>query len=245
MTSRKNLGKNRKLKKRMKGGNVPPVESPVEPVESSVDPVKSSVESAEPLDTKIKGGSSYVKYADNVFLSVATGIGLVGVMWFGLSRSVIKHKYSEALSYTLLGLGVLCSLFLILFKGVRTLKPSSGIVGAIKNILVLSKFLVIRSVPALLILVQLCVLTYIMYTHADYIFSSENIPKMFNTFNMISIAMVLIQCWAWKDKVKSIMSNAPISQNPMVLPGFILAAILSGISISQLYVILEYLKTDC
>ena len=31
----------------------------------------------------------------------------------------------------------------------------------------------------------------------------------------------------------------------MTIPGFVLAAIFSGIAISQLYIILEFLKTDC
>ena len=117
--------------------------------------------------------------------------------------------------------------------------------GAIKNVLFIAKYLTIRSVPALLILVQIGVLCYIMYTHADYIFSSQNIPQMFGVFNAITIAMVLAQCWVWKDKVKEIMLSVTAPQNPMILPGFIIAAILSGIAISQLYVILEYLKTDC
>jgi hypothetical protein len=133
----------------------------------------------------------------------------------------------------------------VLFKGIRDLKPSSGIIEAVKNILRLCKFLLVTSVPALLILVQLAVLIYIMYNNAEYIFSSENIPRMFNIFNAVSIVMVLAQCWVWKNKVKSIMSDIAEQSNPMVLPGFILAALLSGISISQLYIILEYLRTDC
>ena len=68
---------------------------------------------------------------------------------------------------------------------------------------------------------------------------------MFGIFNAITIVMVLAQCWVWKDKVKEIMLNVTAPQNPMILPGFIIAAILSGIAISQLYVILEYLRTDC
>ena len=44
---------------------------------------------------------------------------------------------------------------------------------------------------------------------------------------------------------KEIMLNVTAPQNPMILPGFILAAMLSGVAISQLYIILEYLRTDC
>lgn len=224
----------KKGNKKMRGGN--PVAGPTQGPAPTGAPASPGPKT---------GGSSYNSYTDNVFLSVSSGIGLVGVMWFGISRSIIKHKYSEALSYALLGLGVLSSLFLIMFKGIRNIQPSSGILGAIKNAIQLTQYLLVRSVPALLILVQICVLCYIMYNHAEYIFSSENIPWMFKVFNTMSMVMVLLQCWVWKNKVQSIMSSVVSPSNPMVLPGFILAAILSGISISQLYIILEYLKTDC
>jgi hypothetical protein len=251
MPGRKKVGK--KLKKRMKGGGSGDLDNPITPdgelgksnpllPQAVAVPV---VGDSKPITTYKNGGSSYVGYSDSIFLSVATGAGLVGVAWFGISRSLIPHKYSEALSYAILAVGVLFSLFLVLFKGVRDLKPTSGIIAIVKNILRLCKYMLVTSVPALLILVQLAVLIYIMYNNAEYIFSSENIPQMFNVFNIISIVMVLAQCWVWKDKVKSIMSDIVEPSNPMVLPGFILAALLSGISISQLYVILEYLKTDC
>jgi hypothetical protein len=203
------------------------------------------VAKATPIAKSKQGGSSYQKYSDSAYIAVITAIGLMGILWFMISRSMIKHKYSEVLSYSLLATGVFLSLFLIIFKGVRQVKPSNSIIGAIKNMLFVAKYLAIRSVPGLLILLQLAVLCYIMYNHADYIFSSENIPTMFNVFNAITIVMILGQCWVWKDKVKEIMSNVVGPKNPMIVPGFILAAILSGISISQLYIILEYLKTDC
>ena len=34
-------------------------------------------------------------------------------------------------------------------------------------------------------------------------------------------------------------------KSPLVVPGFILAALLSGVAISQMWVILEYLNVDC
>jgi len=240
MPNKKKFGKNSKLKRKMKGGNVP--------VDAGSEVVNKPVPTSQPnpISRSVEGGkSSYAKYNDNVYVSVIMAIGLMGVVWFMISRSMIKHKYSEVLSYSLLAMGVFFSLSLIIFKGVRQIKPSDGIIGAIKNMLFVVKYLAIRSVPGLLILLQLAVLCYIMYNHADYIFTSENIPTMFSIFNAISIVMILGQCWVWKDKVKEIMSNIKAPNNPMILPGFILAAILSGISISQLYIILEYLKTDC
>tara|TARA_R110001592_G_scaffold5683_10_gene31209 strand:- start:168 stop:1016 length:849 start_codon:yes stop_codon:yes gene_type:complete len=203
------------------------------------------VAKATPIAKSKQGGSSYTKFDDDIYISMVMAVGFMGVIWFMISRTMIKHKYSEVLSYSLMGIGVILSLFLIIFKGVRQIKPSSSIIGAIKNMLFLAKYLAIRSVPGLLILLQIAVLCYIMYNHADYIFSSENIPRMFGIFNAITIVMILGQCWVWKDKVKEIMTNVTGPKNPMIIPGFILAAILSGIAISQLYIILEFLKTDC
>jgi hypothetical protein len=261
MPSRKRFGKKMKVKKRMKGGNITEASYNREHANNTNDQLttpllgtvgsyddalpSSGLDASKPIEMSKKGGSSYTSFSDDVFLSAASGIGLVGVAWFGISRSLVRHKYSEALSYTILASGILISLFLVLFNGIRDLKPSSGMIGAFKNILILAKYMLVSCVPAFLILVQLGVLIYIMYSHADYIFSSENIPQMFNVFNAVSIVMVLAQCWVWKDKVKSIMGKVVSTSNPMVLPGFILASILSGIAISQLYVILEYLRTDC
>ena len=130
-----------------------------------------------PIVKSKQGGSSYKKFDDDIYISMVMAVGFMGVIWFMISRTMIKHKYSEVLSYSLMGIGVILSLFLIIFKGVRKIKPSSSIIGAIKNMLFLAKYLAIRSVPGLLILLQIAVLCYIMYNHADYIFSSENIPK--------------------------------------------------------------------
>ena len=241
MPNKRKFGKNSKLRGKMKGGNVP-IDAGSEVVNK---PIPTPLQS-KPISRSVEGGkSSYVKLSDNVYVSVIMAIGLMGVLWFMISRSMIKHKYSEVLSYSLLAVGVFFSLSLIIFKGVRQIKPSDGIIGAIKNMLFVTKYLAVRSVPGLLILLQLAVLCYIMYNHADYIFTSENIPKMFGVFNAITIVMILGQCWVWKDKVKEIMSNIKAPTNPMILPGFILASILSGVSISQLYIILEYLRTDC
>ena len=66
---------------------------------------------ATPVEKSKQGGSSYIKYSDNVYISVVMGIGLMGVVWMMLSRTMIKHKYSEVLSYSLLGIAVQCLFF--------------------------------------------------------------------------------------------------------------------------------------
>jgi len=240
-----------KLKRKMKGGALEeghPDYVPDKDVSvASEAPVADStpVAVATQVGKSVKGGSSYQRYSDNIYISAIMGVGIMGAVWLMISRTLIRHKYSEVVSYSLMGAAVAFSLLLIIFKGVRGVKPQPGIVGAIKNILYVGKYLTVRSVPALLILTQIGVLCTIFYGNADYIFSSPNIPYMFGVFNAITLVMILAQCWVWKDKVKEIMLNVTAPQNPMILPGFILAAMLSGVAISQLYIILEYLRTDC
>ncbi len=248
MPNKKKFGKNIKLKRKMKGGALEEGHPDYVPDKDVSVASEASVADATPAAAdgrSVSGGSSYQRYSDNIYISVIMGIGITGAVWLMISRTLIRHKYSEVVSYSLMGAAVGFSLLLIIFKGVRGVKRQQGIVGAIKNILYVAKYLTIRSVPALLILTQIGVLCYIFYGNADYIFSSPNIPYMFGVFNAITLVMILAQCWVWKDKVKEIMLNVTAPQNPMILPGFILASLLSGVAISQLYVILEYLRTDC
>ena len=201
---------------------------------------------AAPIGKSKQGGSSYNKYTDNLYISGITAIGIVGVVLMMVSRSLIRFKYSEALSYGLLEASVTFSLLLILFKGIRNFKAQENtIIGVIRDVLNLTKYMLSRSTPGLLIMAQLAVLTWLMFTHADFLYETENLPRMFQIFNSIAIAMIIGQCWAWKDKVYEIMTGIKKYQSPLVVPGFILAAILCGISISQMWVILEYLKVDC
>ena len=57
--------------------------------------------------------------------------------------------------------------------------------------------------------------------------------------------MILGQSFVWYKQVNKIVLGESSESNPALVPGFILAAILSGVAISQMYVILEFLKTDC
>jgi hypothetical protein len=246
MPNKKKFGKNRKMKGGAPGDLNEPIVGRVATASDKSLPQTEAIPVTSATPTKnVTGGSSYQRYSDNIYISVIMGIGIMGAVWLMISRSLIRHKYSEVVAYSLMGVAVILSLFLIIFKGVRRIKPQSGIVGAIKDILSVAKYLTVRSVPALLILTQIGVLCGIFYSNADYIFSSPNIPYMFGVFNAITLVMILAQCWVWKDKVKEIMLNVTGPQNPMILPGFILAAIISGVAISQLYIILEFLRTDC
>jgi len=51
--------------------------------------------------------------------------------------------------------------------------------------------------------------------------------------------------WINENQLSKIVLGKTENSNPALVPGFILAAIVGGIAISQMFIILEYLKTDC
>jgi hypothetical protein len=256
MPNKKKFGKNRKLKRKMKGGAPGDINEPLTRIKDGTAVNEATdvmpVAVATPVGKSKQGGSSYNKYSDSIYINGISAVGIVGFVWMMISRSLIRHKYSEALSYGLLEIAVSFSVFLIFFKGVRNASKSiasdMGILAAIKEIMKLVAFVLKRCIPGLLIMVQLAVLIWLMYEHADYLYQNENMPRMFGIFNAMTIAMIMGQCWVWKDKVLLVMSSFKgkgTSQSPLQVPGFILAAILSGVAISQMWVILEYLNVDC
>jgi len=226
--------KNIKLKKSMKGGNIDVVDS------------GNIGETDQPL-TKTQTGSSYNKYSDSLYINGITSIGLVGILWMGISRVFIRHIRSEVVSYSLMEASVIFSLLLIFFKGVREISPRGlGIIGMFKKTVDLTKFMLKRCTPGLLIMIQLAVLISLMNNNADFIFnSSDTLPLEYNIFNWLSMSMIIGQCWVWRNKVFEIMTGQSVYKSPLIVPGFILAAILSGVAISQMWVILEMLRCDC
>ena len=79
----------------------------------------------------VGGGSSYQRYTDNLYIKLVLALGIMGVLWLILSRSLIRHKYSEVLSYSLMAASVLVSLLLILITGVKQIKAAPGFLGAL------------------------------------------------------------------------------------------------------------------
>ena len=66
----------------------------------------------------------------------------------------------------------------------------------------------------------------------------------------MAMVMVAGQSYVWKEQLETVLIYADnkyekAPKRHTLIAGFILAAILSGVAISQMYVILEYLKTDC
>lgn len=238
------FSKNRKLKSKMKGGNVKGAEPKVPPLptENDMIPVaKATLAREQTGSAKTDYGSLNMKF----FLYAVASIGVVGIAWLLISRSLIRHEYSETLSYGLVSLAVFLSFFLVLISGLKSISAGKGLVDGIKYLLKVVLFTLTKCLPAILILIQCGVLIYITSKHANYLYTSDSIPALFNTFNIMAAVMIMGQSYAWYKQVNKIMMAGSGSRNPAEIPGFILAAILCTIAISQMYVILEYLKTDC
>ena len=182
----------------------------------------------------------------NYFIYAVSAIGIMGIAWLFLSRSMIRHEYSEALSYSLIALAIFLSFFIVMFAGLKSMSVGgSGIMDGFKYMFKVVLFSLPSCLPAILITIQLGFLVYLCYNHADFLYSSTNIPAIFSTFNKLAAIMILGQSYIWFKQVKKIVLGNNEDNNPALVPGFILAAIVCGIAISQMYVILEYLKTDC
>jgi hypothetical protein len=188
---------------------------------------------------------------DKIFLTGATSVGVVGIMWYLITRSILRHKYSEAVSYSIIFAGVLFSIILVFFRYIANLNKknednkTSGWLKTIENIGGIMKKICIGCIYALLILGQLWVLGHIMYKHGEYVYLAESIPKFFNALNNLSIILIVAQCYVWYDTMLIMIHETGRKQHAMLLPGFILTVILSSIVISQLWVMLEFLKVDC
>lgn len=244
MPNKSKFRKNRKLKTKMKGGQAEGAEPKVPPLPTENDMIP--VAKATPVrqqtgSAKTDYGSLNVKY----FTYGITSIGIMGVLWLFLSRSMIRHEYSEALSYSIIALAIFLSFFLVLIAGLKSMRAGSGIMNGFKYLFKVILYSVTKCLPAILICIQLFVLITICYKHANYLYTSETIPALFSTFNKMAAVMILGQSFVWYKQVNKIVLGESSNSNPALVPGFILAAILSGVAISQMYVILEYLKTDC
>lgn len=200
--------------------------------------------------TKAKIGASkstYKRYNTGLFITIVSSFSIVGVVWFFISRSLVRHKYSEALCYGLMAFSVVLSLILVVIAGIKTVSNMSenGLLDALKKILQISKYVLFKSFPAQLILIQLGVLIWLCVKHASYLFTSETLPQTFNMFNIITLIMLLGQLYVWHGEIKRLLVNKLEKRSKLIIPAFVLSSIISGLSIGQIYVILEHLRTDC
>ena len=125
-------------------------------------------ENLAPQQKTMTAGSNrptYGKYNHTIFLWFILMMSVAGFIWFLLSRSLITHKNSEALSYGLMAVSVVLSIFLLISVSViYGDKKDSGLIGMIKKIFVIF----IDGIPAWLILAQIGVLVGLFVKHADY-----------------------------------------------------------------------------
>ena len=222
----------RKIKKYMKGG-AEPVPSAVNNDSLSKNQIGSSV-------------STYGKYNHNLFLWAILMIGTAGFIWFLISRSLITHRNSEAISYGIMALGVVLSVFLLISVSiVYGDKNQSGFKKMLRTLFTIF----IDGIPAWLILAQIVFLITLLVRHSDYMFLNNEKPQIFNMCNISSAVLIFLQLYMWSNKVKAILKNAgtgnKMAPDYISIGVMVLIGILSGICISQMYVILEMLRTDC
>ena len=242
--------KNRKLKSKMKGGRYDGPESDAAgPSNKSLEsaPVAKPIPEANVLSVVKSGGESdYGSLEMRYFIYAINAVGLMGVFWLFISRDMVRHEYSEVYSYSLLALAICFSGFLVLLAGLKSIKAGSGLLNGFKYIFKVIIYVFTKCLPAILIATQLGVLIFMCSKHADILYNSSSLPSMFDVFNKMAAIMVLGQSYVWYKQVnKLVLGEDSGGRNPALIPGFILAAILSSVAISQMYVILEYLKTDC
>lgn len=244
MPNKQKFRKNRKLKNKMKGGQAEGAEPKVPPLPTEND----TIPAAKATPVRQQTGSAKSDYGSlnmNYFIFGISAIGLMGIIWLFLSRSMIRHEYSEALSYSLVALAIFLSFFMVMFAGIKNFSAGNGIKNGFKYLFKVVLYCITSCLPAILIGTQLAFLIYICYKHASFLYSSANIPALFSTFNKLAAIMVLGQSYVWYKQVSKIVLGKNEDSNPALVPGFILAAIVGGIAISQMFIILEYLKTDC
>ena len=257
MTNKRKFRKNRKLKSKMKGGRYdgPEVEA-AGPSDKSLEaaPVAKPIPIAKPIPaakvvgvrSKSGGVSDYGSLNMDYFILFIAAIGGMGIIWLFLSRSMIRHEYSEALSYSIVALAIFLSFFIVMFAGLKSMSVGGNtLMDGFKYAFKVVLFSITSCLPAILIVIQLVFLIYLCYTHSDFLYTSDDIPAIFSTFNKLAAVMILGQSYVWYRQVEKIVYGENKDSNPALVPGFILAAIIGGIAISQMYVILEYLKTDC
>lgn len=242
--------KYRKNKKRkMRGGALESnLSEPLTNTPSSSD--ENSLTNTSLDKTKSKRGASkstYKRYNTGLFITIISAFSIIGVIWFFISRSLVRHKYSEALCYSLMAFSVVLSLILVIIAGIKTVSHMSenGMLDALKKILRVSKYVLFKSFPAQLILIQLGVLIWLCVKHASYLFSSESLPQTFTMFNIVTLIMLLGQLYVWHGEIRRLLVSKMDKRSRLIIPAFVLSAIVSGLSIGQIYVILEHLRTDC
>ena len=196
MPNNRKFRKNRKLKTKMKGGQAegPGDGAPGAPEAPRISAEKDiPVAKGAPVKSKSGGETDYGSLNIKYFTYGITSIGIMGVLWLFLSRSMIRHEYSEALSYSIIALAIFLSFFLVLISGLKSMRAGAGIMNGFKYLFKVILYCLTECLPAILICIQLGVLIWICSKHANYLYNSESIPALFSTFNKMAAVMILGQ----------------------------------------------------
>ena len=186
--------------------------------------------------------SSYKMMSNKLFLNFIFCIALMGFIWFFISTFLVKHMYSEVLCYSMMLASIVFSLILMISIGVIRMQGEN----IVKKFLNITMFVITKCLPGILIAIQLVLMIYIMNQNALYMFttSGEDRPDYLDMFNGSTALGLIIQMWMYRNHLLRVIFPNGMPISPAVLPGFILVGILTSWCISQLFIILKYLKVD-
>ena len=186
--------------------------------------------------------SAYKTMDNKLFLNFIFCISAMGFIWFFISTFLVKHMYSEVLCYSMMLISIILSLFLMMSIGVLRMQGDN----IVKKFLNITMFVITKCLPGILIAIQLSLMIYIMKENALYMFttSGDERPDYLDMLNGSTAFGLIIQMWMYRNHLIRIIFPNGMPISPAVLPGFILVGILTSWCISQLFIILKYLKVD-
>jgi hypothetical protein len=185
----------------------------------------------------------YVKWSGTAFT-------LTGIILYFLSRSTIRFKYSEAVSYIILSVSIIIYYLLQLAHMFKKMKNNefSQTGNVIYDIFSFARFFFINilgnSITGFLLLVQIAVLIYLTGKHADYFFTTVDYPFEFTMLNILAVCMILLQTFYYQLQVKKEVTGQP-SQGHItkIIISLVLLAV-NLIPLGMMWVILEKFRVD-
>ena len=185
----------------------------------------------------------YVKWAGTAFT-------LTGFILYFLSRSVIRFKYSEAVSYIILSISIIIYYLLQMahmFKKMGKGEFSQG-GGFLSDVYQLLKFFITsiigNSLTGALLLIQLAILVYLTGKHADYFFTTADYPFEFTMLNILAICMIVLQTFYYQNQVKKeVTGQASQGKFSKIVISLVFLAI-NLIPLAMMWVILEKFRVD-
>ncbi len=185
----------------------------------------------------------YVKWAGSAFT-------ITGIILYFLSRSVIRFKYSEAVSYIILSISIIIYYLLQIahmFKKMKSGELALG-KGFVWDVIAIFKFFISsvigNSLTGALLLIQILILVYLTWKHADYFFTTADYPFEFTMLNVLAICMIMLQTFYYQNQVKKEVTGQP-SQGRFskVIISLVFLAI-NLIPLAMMWVILEKFRVD-